>query len=866
MIGKTIAHYKILEKLGEGGMGVVYKAEDTKLKRTVALKFLSTQALGTEDEKARFVREAQAAASLNHPNICTIYEIQEVDDQLFIAMEYIDGETLHDRIKQGPLKIKEALKLATMAAEGLQAAHEKDIVHRDIKSSNIMLTKKGVAKIMDFGLAKVSAVSVLTQAGSTLGTIAYMSPEQARGEPVDQRSDIFSLGIVLYEMVAGQVPFKGEYEQAMMYSILNVDPEPLTAVRTGVPIALDSIVAKLLAKDPDDRYQHVDELPVDLKAVDVKRGSSTRLEKSAYIPETKVPYLAFRPATVFAVLVALVIGVAAAWLFKPVVIPQVKRLTVNIPPEQQLIAMPITLSQDGRHLVYYARENKRYYLFIRSLDSFDVSRLSGTQMGFYPFFLPDGLWIGFTTMTGLHKISISGGEPQKIIDSAELPSGFWTADKSIIYSNANTNSSDNAIYRFSATGETTVILTASDSINSTNRYFPACLIENRWLIYTIVERQGGADARNRIDAIDLNTGSRKTLLEGYVAPCYVPGSYLVFRTDTNEMMAVLFDTQSMEVKGVPVSLVKNVEEYSISQDGTLAYIPSSEDIPLKRLVTVDRRGNVTPLTSEQRDYSYPRFSPDGRMISVQDRNEGFIHIYDLELQTWNQLTYDGDSDHTVWTSDNQRIVFSNNRALYWRPANGSGEEELLLQTGNSAWPTDVSPDGQLLAFITGGTGLRDIIILSLQGRTAKPFITSPFDERVPMFSPDGRWIAYVSDESGQNEVYVMPYPSDGGKRRISSDGGIEPIWSPDGMELFYRDEDRLMSRPIDLNPTFTIRGQPQQLFTGDFLSSPHNSEYDVHPDGNRFIMVEEVQGASLTHINIVLNFDEELKRKVPTGN
>ena len=249
MIGKTIAHYKILEKLGEGGMGVVYKAEDTKLKRTVALKFLSTQALGTEDEKARFVREAQAAASLNHPNICTIYEIQEVDDQLFIAMEYIDGETLHDRIKQGPLKIKEALKLATMAAEGLQAAHEKDIVHRDIKSSNIMLTKKGVAKIMDFGLAKVSAVSVLTQAGSTLGTIAYMSPEQA-----------------------------------MMYSILNVDPEPLTAVRTGVPIALDSIVAKLLAKDPDDRYQHVDELPVDLKAVDVKRGSSTRLEKSAYIP------------------------------------------------------------------------------------------------------------------------------------------------------------------------------------------------------------------------------------------------------------------------------------------------------------------------------------------------------------------------------------------------------------------------------------------------------------------------------------------------------------------------------------------------------------------------------------------------------
>jgi len=448
MIGATISHYKILEKLGEGGMGVVYKAEDTKLQRTVALKFLSPQALGTEDEKARFVREARAAAALNHPNICTIHEIDEVDNQMFIAMEYVDGESLQEKIARAgaPLRLKEAFTIAMQTAAGLQAAHAKDITHRDIKSSNIMLTETGQVKIMDFGLAKVAAASLLTKPGSTLGTIAFMSPEQARGEKIDHRADVWALGIVLYEMITGQLPFRGEYEQAVVYSILNTEPEPLTALRTGVPIALDGIVAKLLAKDPDARYQHIDELPVDLKAIDLAAVGTSRISDTVLATGAMVgaPKKRMHSNTVVAVAMAatLGIGILGAWLLQPEPPPPPKPVrywTVTVPPGQRLLNHSIALSPDGRCLVYAAIEGGTQRLYRQYMDRPDSAvPLPGSEGGFYPFFSPDSRWVGFRAGNEIKKVALAGGRALTVCEISGFrttewwTSATWGPDETII--------------------------------------------------------------------------------------------------------------------------------------------------------------------------------------------------------------------------------------------------------------------------------------------------------------------------------------------------------------------------------------------------------------------------------------------------
>jgi serine/threonine protein kinase len=881
MVGKTIAHYKILEKLGEGGMGIVYKAEDTKLKRTVALKFLSTQALGTEEEKARFVREAQAAASLNHPNICTIYEIQEVDDQLFIAMEYIDGETLHDRIKQGPLKIKEALKLATMASEGLQAAHEKDIIHRDIKSSNIMLTKKGVAKIMDFGLAKVSAVSVLTQAGSTLGTIAYMSPEQAKGEPVDQRSDIFSLGIVLYEMVAGQVPFRGEYEQAMMYSILNVDPEPLTAVRTGVPIALDSIVAKLLAKDPDDRYQHVDELPVDLKAVDVKRGSSSSMVStlsSSQVAQQSVSRRRVIPLSI-AVLVMVVVAIVASiatWVIKREPQGIVKRLTVTLPPEQQLPLAPIALSPNGKYLVYGANEGGESRLYLRSLENYDTIPLLGTEGGYGPFFSPDERWVGFHTDSEIKKVSLAGGQAQTITRRLDrYTTGIWGPDDTIIIGRYKSG-----LYQVSIAGGTPEALAVPDEESQEIWECPVALNGTRTIFLNIHTPQEDGGIQHSIAALDLDTGSRKILIENGSRPQYARSGHLLFVQD-GQVMAVGLDAQHVEVIGVPVPIAENFpifrnnsrvsvfSTFSIADDGTLVYIPMNEESQNRRLVIVDREGNSTPMTAEPNDYNAPSISPDGNRIVVQIGNIGDEHlwIYDIKMHTLIQLTFENDNDfHAEWTPDGKWVVFGKSTGLdrfylSRKLADGSGQTDSLYTSKQLMVNPTFSPDGTILAFSEGDTTDEyGIKLLNMEDGTVSTFFDSPADDFLADFSPDGRWIAYYSDESGDMEIYVKPYPGSGGKRRISTGGGTRPVWSPDGKELFYRKDNLLMVVAIETEPNFS-RGEPRPLFEASVVSG-----FDVFPDGRRFIMIQREDPPGTNEIHIVLNFDEELKRKVPTGN
>jgi serine/threonine-protein kinase len=443
MIGKTILHYKILGKLGEGGMGVVYKAEDTKLERVVALKFLPTNTLTGAEEKKRFKREAKAAAALNHPNICHIYAIDEANDQLFIAMEFIEGKSLAEMVAGAyggvPLPLNDAINYASQIATGLQAAHEKDITHRDIKSANIMVTDKGQVKIMDFGLAKLGNRSMLTKEGRTLGTAAYMSPEQARGEAVDHRTDIGSLGVVLYEMISGQLPFRGGYEQAMMYSICHEDPQPLTALRTGVPLALDGIIAKALAKDPSVRYQHVDELPADLKAArEASKSTSKHLLAKKWRPPQKKQIWFWGIATT---LIGMLVGVAVWEWLRPVRSTPAAVTRFHVPlPEGQHTAesgaqAALALSPDGKYLVYVAKDGKDQRLYLRPMDALQAKPIAGTEGASTPFFSPDGQWIGFFADNMLKKVPTTGGPALQITQAptSEAVGATWNRDDVIVY-------------------------------------------------------------------------------------------------------------------------------------------------------------------------------------------------------------------------------------------------------------------------------------------------------------------------------------------------------------------------------------------------------------------------------------------------
>ena len=534
MIGRTISHYQITEQLGQGGMGVVYKAQDTRLDRTVALKFLSPHSLPTDAEKARFYREAKAAAKLHHPHIATVFEIDETDDgQAFIVMEYVEGETLAEKIKRGPLKLEEAITIVCQVVEGLQAAHEAGIVHRDIKSSNIMLTAKSQVKVMDFGLAKVEAASMLTKEGTTLGTVSYMSPEQARGEEVDHRSDIWSLGVVLYEMVTGRLPFGGDYEQAMVYSILNQDPQPLTALRTGVPMALDWVMAKLLAKDPARRYQHADEVVVDLKAIEIEatglsqaslvaatsgtmtaRPASSGLERSLAAGAAPKAPLSWKIRLPIATALLLV-GVLMGWFLRPgppTPDKQVIPFSVLLPEDVQVSNTgrhSIALSPDGSYVAYIA--NSQVYL--ASLDDLEsVHPLRGTP-GREVFFSPDSRWIGFRNRQTdqLMKVAVTGDSPVPLTTTAELLFGaMWAEDGMIYYGQG-----PEGLYRVSENGGESERILAPDSADAGQTlHGPQLLPDGRQVLFTL--RPGSTQDwdESQIMILSLETGTTIRLLAG----------------------------------------------------------------------------------------------------------------------------------------------------------------------------------------------------------------------------------------------------------------------------------------------------------------------------------------------------------------
>ncbi|MGA7303293.1 MAG: protein kinase [Rhodothermales bacterium] len=875
-IPETISHYRVEAELGRGGMGVVYKAKDTKLDRTVALKVLPAHMLASEDDRARFFREARAAAALHHPNIATIFEIDEHEDQPFIAMEFIDGKSLADRIVEGPLPLTEVAAIASQIAGALKAAHEKNVVHRDIKSANVMLSSDGTAKILDFGLAKTAASTKLTQLGSTLGTIAYMSPEQARGQEVDKRTDIWSLGVVIYEMISGKLPFPGDYEQAVIYGILNEEAHPLTAIRTGVPMELEWVVNKCLAKDRDLRYQNAGEIPVDLKAIEIGRSRISTATTS--VPVAASPVRKRRPGILIAGLAGLVIGLAAAWILfsmakgparlASVTEAPVMRLSLHLPESAPLATVgsapldlgqpALTIAPDGSILVYagHARETTALYTVV--LATGEVTMLRGTEGAYAPFFSPNGDWVGYFANDQLLKVRLDGSLPIAICEAADPLGGTWLSNNEIVFS----NNQGSVVAHVSSDGGPAETISAGG--NDFRASFPSAMPDGSVL---------GSNARSA-QLVDIATGAVSTLpvagtnmrylRSGHLA--YVqPGRLFVRRLDPSTR--TVSETAIPAVDDLRTEVLRGAGQYTVSDEGTLIYV-AGHAADLGRLVWVGRNGEEEPLPFEPDFSGTFRISPKGNKVAqvVRDGTGANLDLWILDLARQTRVRFERNvSGPGIWTPDGESILFSVEGALSGstiikkRAVNG-GAEETVYRVDSRTIPSAVTPDGRYLISYGYVAAYRGIQLVPLQDSTASiiPVATSSAVMWGGRPSPDGRYIAYTSDESGRSEVWVTSTEGAGSKWQISTDGGEEPIWSPTSNEIFFSSTPSWYSVRYRLDPTPSFE-TPQLMFSGQYMQIG-GFGYDVAPDGSRFLLVKQLEPEPRpTELKVVVNWFGEIR-------
>jgi eukaryotic-like serine/threonine-protein kinase len=892
--GKRLGPYEILSAIGAGGMGEVYRALDTRLDRIVAIKVLPTHLADRSELRERFEREARTIAGLNHPHICTLHDIGQQDGTDFLVMEYLEGETLAQRLAKGPPPLEQALQYAIEISDALDKAHRKGITHRDLKPGNIMLTKAGT-KLLDFGLAKLkqevapanvslsdlpTASEPLTAQGTILGTMQYMAPEQVEGKEVDARTDIFAFGAVVYEMATGKRAFEGKTQASLIAKILEIDPPPISALQPMTPPALDRVVKKCLAKEPEKRWQAASDVCDELKWIAEGNSQATTPTGSALSAPRTLGWRGLIQGAGTLLAVAMIAGIAV-WYLKPSSPQPVTRTVINLPPGQQLAGLDsglaLALSPDGTHLAYVARQGSVQQIYLRAMDSLAANPLPGTEGGTTPFFSADNQWVGFFAGGRLKKVSLNGGATLDLgMVGATTGAGASWGSHGII---AIAPGAASALLQVPDGGGAVQPLTHVEKSDITHRW-PEFLPGGRAVLFT-VGRSGITFSNAQIAAQSGGTGERRDLVQGASNPRYALSGHLVY-AQGGSLVAVSFDTKRLAVTGAATPVVEGVlqspttgaAQYSISAAGTLVYVPGSIRGTQSRLVWVSRNGTEQVLAPPPHSYRFPRLSPDGRRVAVSIiEQESQTWLYDLSRNTLSRLTFDGSQNYNpVWTPDGKRVAFESNISgtpnIFWQLADGSGGFERLTTSPYIHAPVSWTPDGQLLAFEEiNTTAGQNIWILRMNDRKALPFHRTGTNENEPRFSPDGRWLAYISDETGRVEVYVQPYPGPGGKWQISTEGGTEPVWNPNGRELFYRNGDKMMAVDISTQPGFAA-STPHMLFQGRYEQPPvplHN--FDVSPDGQRFLMlkaVEEEQAAP-TQINVVLNWFEELKRRVPTG-
>jgi len=914
--------YRIVEEIGRGGMGVVYMAEDTKLARKVAIKVLPEVFTTDPERLARFEREARVLASLNHPNIAAIYGVEEADGKRFLVLELVEGETLAERLIKGPLSLEETLEVCLQIAAGLEGAHEKGIIHRDLKPSNVKITPERKVKILDFGLAKAfveestvvdianspTITANMTQPGVILGTAAYMSPEQATGRAVDKRADIWAFGCILYECLTGKRPFQGTTVTESIAAILRGEPD-WASLPAGTPQNVQAVLRRCLQKDPRERLRDIGDA-----RVETLEGLS---EPAEVIPVSqRLSLLRLLSMGAVILVIGLLAGTAVMKFFKPAASPTsqpVVRSAVRLEPGHWLdgwrwpspwggLDQPsrtaMAISSDGRLIVYSAvKENSgpqdKPCLFLRKTDQLESKSIAGTEGGISPFLSPDDRWVGFWAgepwINGkLMKVSIEGGVPVPLCD-ALLPYGAsWGPENSIVFSPDESK----GLFRVPAEGGEPDSLTTPDKAkDEVSHRLPHFLPDGAGVLFTIVRHS--LDSQPWVALLDLKTRKWRVLMGDAADARYVPTGHLVFLRQ-GTLMVVPFDLGRHDVTGQPVPAIANVMQalnitnpgyntaagqFSISNSGWLVYaeggiLPDSQD----SLVWMDQEGRAEPVASFKAPFFAPRLSPDGQRIAyTTNGRERAGWIYDINRGTLSRLTGEGYAAWANWTPDGKRVVFgwcrSGQGNIYWQPSDGSSAMERLTTSDYLQAPGSWSPDGATLAFAEWhpeNVG-SDILLLDLRSRRVTPFLNSRVDESWPAFSPDGRWIAYSSDEGRQPvyEVYVRPFPGPGGKWLISHEGGTEPVWAHNGRQLFYRSSDGQRVWVVDIRTDAGFSaGKPRLLFKAQGLGAAGLSRaWDPSLDDQRFLMVkmEERKPQPVTELILVQNWFEDLKRLVPAG-
>ena len=881
--GTTLGPYQVTAKIGEGGMGEVYRARDTKLDRDVALKVLPEAFTQDPDRLARFEREAKVLASLNHPNIAAIHGLEESDGIRALVLELVEGPTLADRIKRGPISLDEALPIAKQIAEALEAAHEAGVIHRDLKPANIKVRDDGTVKVLDFGLAKAldrgpgsggsdspTLTVMATVSGVIIGTAGYMSPEQAKGRAVDKRTDVWAFGAVLYEMLAGTKAFPGSDFSDTLAMVLKFDPE-WSALPAETPVLIRRLLRRSLAKERTQRLPDIAAARLDIDEV-MTDSSADVLASQGVHPagwRRALPWVA-------ALALAVMTGVAVWTLMRaaPVTPPSITRSIVLVPSGVSAVYnRRIAVSPAGSHLAYAGRDQ----LYLRAMNEIEVNAVRGTEGAREPFFSPEGQWIGFWADGQLKKVRITGGVPVTLCETAVYFGASWGPNDSILFSTSN------GIWRVPGSGGTpeVIILVEGDD---TGFVRPQLLPGGEWVLF-------GVSPSGQSAVQSLVTGERQVLIENGRDVGYLPTGHLAYVLD-GTLLAVPFDAAQLTITGAPVPLVEGIEhfgrglaQFAHADDGTLVYEPHRGDLS-PTLVWVDREGNEESVAAPSGPYASVQLSSDGRRVVTEwaDPENTDVWIYDLERGTATRLTFDSAADwDPIWTPDDERVIFASDRDggphnLYWKAADGTGDVERLTTSPNDQEPSSFSPDGKILVFEENTNDpAQDVGSLSMDGEpSVELLLDSQALEGDAEVSPDGRWMAYASDESGQPEVYVRPFPNvDEGRWPISAGGGSGPVWGPNGRELFYvrREGDitTLMVVSYDTEPTFRP-GTSSAIFEGPYASQMSLRGgvklYDVSPDGQRFLMIRErgLAGETTDQVALVLvqNWFEELTRLVPT--
>jgi eukaryotic-like serine/threonine-protein kinase len=867
--GTRLGRYELLGPLGQGGMGEVYRARDERLGREVAIKVLPPAFAKDGERILRFEREARLLAALNHPGIAAIYEVGEQDGRHFLVLELVPGETLGERLRAGSLPLEEARAVARQIAEALEAAHGQGIVHRDLKPANVKLTPAGKVKLLDFGLAKDVAVPspasdvsssptremAATRAGIVLGTVDYMSPEQARGKPVDKRTDIWSFGCVLYELLAGRPAFAGETPSDVLARVLTRDPDWQLLPATTPPRLL-ALLRRCLQRDPERRLRDIGDARLEIEDDDAP-------------PPAVAAEPARRPSGFLGLSVMAVAGMGLAllaWPRRPPLAPtQVMRFHVGLPEGYWVNG--VQLSPDGTRLAIDAGTSDPQPtrgLFLRRLDDLEATPLPSGERGISPFFSPDGQWLAFQKDNALWKVPLSGGAPVKLCDSRSGDAA-WGDDDHIYFFPAAESS---GVSRVSAAGGAPQQL-AMPAVEKGERGFhvPKPLPGGKAVLFTIEY----ADKPSSVGIWSAATGTR-VLIEGASGARYVPTGHLLY-LQSRALWAVRFDAQRLLVRPPAQRVLEGVDNdhqgYSVSTAGQLAYVPARAKEPENALLRVDRKGSARPLTAARRGFEAPRVSPDGQRVAlaIQGAGSGDVWIHHVEQDTLTRLTFEGRNRAPVWSPDGASIAYlsvkAGRRTLVSRPADGSGAERELVASADVEEPTSWSRDGALLAFeeYSGHPNYYDLWLLPRPAGPPRPFLRTRFNEGDAEISPDGRWVAYTSNESGERQVYVQSLAG-GAKQAVSTEQGWSPVWSRDAKELFFLGKpETLMVASVTAGATLQI-GRPRTLF-----SLPQQSgAFDVFPDGQSFVMVRTERRFRPTAAVVVLNWFEELNRLFPSSS